>query len=112
IAARIGFDTQTLLDQRQVLVEFAVKLRDEPIVFERQFEMGGGGLVGLRPQIPCQTRWLRGIMRFLPSLTYQTAIAFAVTILPSSEFFACPTISTGRICPIRPLSAAMWTACR
>jgi hypothetical protein len=49
IATRIGLDPQALLDERQVLVEFTVQLGDEPIVFEGKFEMGGGGLVGLRP---------------------------------------------------------------
>ena len=102
IAARIGLDAQALLDERQVLVEFAIQLGDEPIVFERQFEMGGGGLVGLRPQIPCQTRELQGSVATLSIYgIYQTAIRSAVTIVPSSEFFACAMISTGRIWPIR-----------
>jgi hypothetical protein len=54
VAARRGGDLQALLDEGEVLVEIAVKLRGEPVVFEGQFKLRGEGVVGSCRQMPVQ----------------------------------------------------------
>ena len=48
VAARRRGDGETLFDEGEVLVEIAVKLGGEPVVFEGQFKLGGEGVVGGR----------------------------------------------------------------
>ena len=55
IAARRGRDREPLLDEGEVLVEIAVELRGEAVVFEGQFKLRGEGVVGGRGQVPVQT---------------------------------------------------------
>ena len=54
IAARRGGDLQPLLDEGEVLVEIAIKLRGEAVVFEGQFKLRGKGVVWGGGQMPVQ----------------------------------------------------------
>ena len=54
IAAGGGGDLEALFDKSEVLVEVAVELRGEPVVFEGQFQLRGEGVVGGGGQMPVQ----------------------------------------------------------
>jgi hypothetical protein len=55
IATRGRGDLQALFDKSKVLVEVAIELGGESVVFEGQFKLRGKGVVGSRRQVPVQT---------------------------------------------------------